>query len=440
VSKVVERLQKHVLADGERVIVDLERSRGSILVDAETSQELVDFHGFIASLPLGYNHPSVVEDEAYQTKLHQASQYRVAIPDIYHSYYADFVEVFASTLPIEFQSHLFFIDGGSVAVENALKTAMDYKIRRNFDRDIHGKGYQVLHLRNAFHGRTGYCLSVTNTNDPRKYAHFAKFDWPRVDVPALYFDRAGTAHRDAIGEEQALQAMRSALSQTRVHDICAILLETIQGEGGDRHLSGEFLQEVYGLSREFDCLVIFDEVQCGFGTTGKWWAFEHQPIAPDLVAFGKKTQVCGIAATQHIDTVNNTFTTPSRISSTWGGQLVDMVRCEKIIQVIRAEHLLPQIAQQGAYILAQLREFGQQTGLVANVRGRGAFIGFDVVDTPTRDRVRELSKQAGCLFLTCGEVSLRFRPALTIQIWEIDRGLGILFKVLRQTARPWAAK
>jgi len=435
-ATVVDRLQKHVLADGERVIVDLDKSKGSILVDAESGQELVDFHGFIASLPLGYNHPSVVEDTAYQTKLAKASQYRVAIPDIYHSYYADFVEAFASTLPPEFQRHLFFIDGGTLAVENAMKTAMDYKIRRNFDRDIHGKGHQIMHLKNAFHGRSGYCISVTNTSDPRKFAHFAKFDWPRIEVPALYFDLEGNAERDVVGEEQALEQMRQVLSVTHRDEVGAILLETIQGEGGDRHLSGEFLTGVQALSREFDCLVIFDEVQCGFGTTGKWWAFEHQPVAPDLIAFGKKTQVCGVAATQHIDTVPNTFTTPSRISSTWGGQLADMVRCEKIIQVIREEHLLAHIASQGEYILSQLRTFAQTTGLIANVRGRGAFIGFDVRDTPTRNRVREVAKQAGCLFLMCGEVSLRFRPALTIQTWEIDRGLAILFNVLRQEATP----
>jgi L-lysine 6-transaminase len=436
-SRVVERLQKHILADGERVIVDLERSQGSILVEAETGQELVDFHGFIASLPIGYNHPSLHEDGAYQAKLQKASQYRVAIPDIYHEYYADFVEAFASTLPEDFQRHLFFIDGGSVAVENAMKTAMDYKLRRNFDRDIHGKGYQVLHLKHAFHGRTGYCISVTNTSDPRKYAHFAKFDWPRVEVPALYFDSDGLAQRDIQGEEQALTVIREILSHSRRHDVCALLLETIQGEGGDRHLSMEFLQAARAITREFDILLIFDEVQCGFGTTGKWWAFEHSPIAPDLIAFGKKTQVCGVAASGYIDTVPNTFTTPSRISSTWGGQLADMVRCEKIIHVIRQENLLQNITVQGEYILTQLRNFARETGLIDNVRGRGAFIGFDVVDTATRDHVRELAKQAGCLLLVCGDVTLRMRPALSIQSWEIDRGLTILCAVLREHGKPF---
>ncbi len=431
-SKVVERLQKHVLADGERVIVDLDRSHGSILVDAESGQEMVDLHGFIASLPIGYNHPSVVEDDAYQKKLNKASQYRVAIPDIYQVYYADFVEAFASTFPAEFQQHLFFIDGGSVAVENAMKTAMDYKLRRNFNRDVHGKGYQVMHLKNAFHGRTGYCISVTNTNDPRKFAHFAKFDWPRIDVPSLYFDLEGTAHRDVEGEERALAQMRRILGYCRVDDVCAILLETIQGEGGDRHLSEEFLKGVHALTREFDCLLIFDEVQCGFGTTGKWWAFEHTGVSPDLIAFGKKTQTCGVAANHHIDSVPNTFTTPSRISSTWGGQLTDMVRCEKIIQVVREENLLSNIAVQGEYLLSRLREFAQQTQLIANVRGRGGFLGFDVADMAIRDQIREAAKQAGCLFLVCGEVSLRFRPALTIQQSEIDRGLEILFPVIRQ--------
>ncbi|WP_218080865.1 aminotransferase class III-fold pyridoxal phosphate-dependent enzyme [Anthocerotibacter panamensis] len=440
VHKTVERLQKHILADGERVVVDLERSQGSVLMDAESGQELVDFHGFIASLPLGYNHPSVVSDDGYQEKLHRASQYRVAIPDIYHPYYADFVEAFASTLPPEFRQHLFFIDGGTLAVENAMKTAMDYKLRRNFNRDIHSKGYQVLHFKHAFHGRSGYCLSVTNTNDPRKYAHFAKFDWPRMEAPALYFDLEGCAHRDVALEEQALAAIRAVLSGPRVDDICAILVEPIQGEGGDRHLSPEFLQGLRDLSRQFDSLLIFDEVQCGFGTTGKWWAFEHHSVAPDLVAFGKKTQTCGIAATGYIDSVENTFTTPSRISSTWGGQLTDMVRCEKIIQVIRDEHLLRNITVQGEYLLAQLRQFAQQTGLIDNVRGRGSFLGFDVLDTPTRNEVREQAKQEGCLFLVCGDVSLRFRPALTIQQWEIDRGLAILFKVLRRVAKPMTSK
>ena len=195
--------------------------------------------------------------------------------------------------------HLFFIEGGAAAVENTLKVAFDWKVQKNLRRGLsESLGTRVAHFDNAFHGRSGYTLSLTNTFDPRKTRYFPKFDWPRLPRPSLSFpvDRRGAGGRRA-----ARAASRSRRSRKRSgshrHDVACVIIETIQGEGGDNHFRPEFLRALRDVCDEDEMLLIFDEVQCGLGITGRWWAFEHAGVCPDIFSFGKKTQTCGLAAT-----------------------------------------------------------------------------------------------------------------------------------------------
>ena len=210
---------------------------------------------------------------------------------------ARFVETFARVLGDPALPHLFFVDGGALAVENALKVAFDWKSRHNeahgIDPDL---GTKVLHLRGAFHGRSGYTLSLTNT-DPNKVARFPKFDWPRIDAPYL---RPG-ADMDAV-EAESLRQARAAF-EAHPHDIACFIAEPIQGEGGDRHFRPQFFAAMRELCDEFDALLIFDEVQTGCGMTGTPWAYQQLGVTPDVVAFGKKTQVCGVMAGGRVDEV-----------------------------------------------------------------------------------------------------------------------------------------
>jgi L-lysine 6-transaminase len=416
-------LAEHILVDGYHRVQDLTRSRGVWFHDAAKGREVLDLYGHFSTCPIGYNHPRLAHPE-FRDRILPAALVKPANSDVYTTLYAEFVETFARIVPAPFRRHLFFIEGGSAAVENALKTAFDWKVQKNLAAGRGELGTQVIHFRQAFHGRGGYTLSLTNTADPRKIRHFPKFDWPRIVNPKLRFPVTA----EVLAEVEALERRAVAEIERAVaenpHDIAALIVEPIQGEGGDNHFRAEFLKELRRLADELDFLLVFDEVQTGFGTCGSWWCFEQLGVEPDLFAFAKKTQVCGIAAGPRIDEVASVFQVSSRINSTWGGSLVDMVRCQRIVEVIEEESLLANAARSGARLLAGLRRLeGLFPGLVSNARGRGLFAAFDLPDAATRDATLVTLAESDLLALTSGERSIRMRPALVIAEDEVDEAL-----------------
>ncbi len=187
------------------------------------------------------------------------------------------------------------------------------------------------------------------------------------------------------------------------------------------------------LADENECILIFDEVQTGVGITGKFWAYEHTGIVPDIIVFGKKMQVCGIIASKRIDEVeNNVFNTPSRINSTWGGNLVDCVRSTRILEVIHEEGLLENAATQGKRLRHGLEAMeGEFPALISNARGLGLLCAFDLPDADVRSKLISWCMDHGMMVLPCGEVSVRFRPPLIVSAEEIDRGLDLLRQSLQ---------
>ncbi len=327
-------------------------------------------------------------------------------------------------MPESFRRHLFFVEGGSLAVENALKVAFDWKVRKNLASGKGEKGSQVIHFRQAFHGRSGYTLSLTNTADPRKHQYFPKFHWPRVRNPHLRFPVTAEVLAATIAEEELAVAEIERAVADNPDDIACLLIEPIQGEGGDHHFRAEFLRKLRELADEHDFLLVFDEVQTGFGTTGRWWAFEHFGVEPDVFAFAKKSQVCGVAAGPRIDEVDSVFKVSSRINSTWGGNLVDMVRCQRVIEIIEEDDLLGNAARVGSRILDGLRRLEALfPGQVTNARGRGLFVAFSLPDADARNRAWKALNEADVLALTSGERSLRMRPPLVLSADEADEGL-----------------
>lgn len=428
-NQVFPTLQENILVDGFHIVIDLERSRGSVMVDALTGEKYIDCYTYFATLPIGHNHPKM-QDEEFRHSLMQAALANPANSDVYSVEYAAFVDTFRRiAVPDEFR-YLFFVAGGALAVENAMKAAFDWKAQLNRERGVEGGADRVLHFKDAFHGRSGYTLSVTNT-DPTKTDLFPKFDWPRVSSPALSFPvdekEAGAAEAAAVAEiERAFRA--------DPHGIAAILIEPIQAEGGDRHFRPEFLQELRRLADEHEALLIFDEVQTGLGATGTMWAFQGLDVVPDLVAFGKKTQVCGIMSTRRIDEVErNVFHVSSRINSTWGGNLVDMVRCARYLQIIEEDDLVANAARVGDYLLDGIRELESDFEAMGNARGRGLMIAFDLPDRGVRDALRTACWERGLATLVCGPRSLRLRPPLTFSERDSDRTLDILREALQAT-------
>ena len=428
---VREVLSRSILADGLDFVLDVEQSAGSYLVDARTGARYLDMFTFFASSALGMNHPALANDEEFLAELAATAVNKPSNSDVYSVAMARFVDTFARVLGDPALPHLFFVDGGALAVENALKVAFDWKSRLNESRGIDpALGTKVLHLRGAFHGRSGYTLSLTNT-DPNKVARFPKFDWPRIDAP---FTRPGLDD-EAIAELEAesLRQARAAF-EAHPHDIACFIAEPIQGEGGDRHIRGEFFAAMRELCDEFDALLIFDEVQTGCGMTGTPWAYQQLGVTPDVVAFGKKTQVCGVMAGGRVDEVaDNVFQVSSRINSTWGGNLVDMVRSRRILETIEADGLLDRAADNGCYLLARLVELAAEfPELVLDPRGRGLMCAFSMPDAAQRDELVAQLWDRKVIMLASGPDSVRFRPALTVSREELDLAIDAVRAVLAQ--------
>jgi L-lysine 6-transaminase len=277
-------------------------------------------------------------------------------------------------------------------------------------------------------------MSLTNTV-PDKVGLFPKFDWPRVYNPALEFDIEGNVANDIEAEEQRTHEQIEAAYASHGRRVAAIIIEPMQGEGGDNHFRTEFLQSLRKYADDRESLLVFDEVQTGFFGSGKPWLWQHHGVAPDIVAFGKKSQICGIYASPRVDEVeDNVFAKSSRINSTWGGSLVDMVRSRRFIEIIEQDGLVDHIAAMGERTINGLREIGGETGVFWNVRGLGSLIAFTFENTGARNAMIESLLARKVLALPCGADSVRFRLPLIISEAEVDELLTRTAESARQAA------
>lgn len=427
-ERVKEILSRHVLTSGMMpLVLDMERSRGVDLYDQATGKRYLDFFGFYASSVLGMNHPALVDNEDFKHRLLQAAVNKITNSDIATAHAARFVRTFGRVAAPDYLPYAFFISGGALAVENALKASFDWKVRKNLAKGYRRElGSQVLHFDQAFHGRTGYTLSLTNTADLRKTQYFPKFNWPRVLNPKILHPLEEHLEKVERAEETSLAQAKMQFHE-RKDDVAAVIVEPIQGEGGDNHFRPEFLGRLKDLAHENDTLLVFDEVQSGVGITGRFWAHQALGVEPDLIAFGKKTQVCGVLAGRKLDEVDgHVFHTPSRLNSTWGGNLVDMVRFDRILEVIEEDDLIGGVDDLGAHLLKRLRGLAREHPSVESVRGRGLMCAFDLPDGAFRDAVLERCFEYGLIILGSGRRTVRFRTPLIITRDEIERGVDML--------------
>ena len=422
---------KYMLADGMDQVIDLKKSHGSWLVDARDGKPYLDLFSMFASMPVGYNHPTLLEN---RERIAAAALNKITNSDIYSTQMAEFVDTVGRIAQPDYLPYSFYVEGGALGVENALKTAFDWKVRKNLAAGKGEKGSKVIHFTECFHGRTGYTMSLTDSPDPRKTLYFPQFDWPRIDNPKLHFPLTDESLEQVLkAEATAINQIKSAVAENP-DEIAALIIEPIQGEGGDNHFRGEFLQELRALADEHEFMLIYDEVQTGVGLTGKMWVHQHfnSSVRPDIIAFGKKMQICGIFAGERVDEVeNNVFHESSRLNSTWGGNVVDMVRITLYLEIIAAEDLVNQAATNGDYLVAKLHDIQADfDGLVSNVRGRGLFAAFDLPDGTARDNLADLIIAEGALILGSGKKTIRFRPHLNITREEIDLADDIIRRAI----------
>ena len=389
----------------------------------------MDLFTFFASSALGMNHEKLISEEV-KNELTFAAINKPSNSDIYTTLMADFVDTFAKIAKPDFMKYLFFVSGGALAVENALKVAFDWKVQKNFQKGIkEEKGHKVIHFKEAFHGRSGYTMSLTNT-DPNKVKYFPKFDWPRITNPKIVFPLDSNIKKVEELEKIAIEEIHQAI-KNNPDDIAAIIIEPIQGEGGDNYFRKEFFMQLREIADTNEILLIFDEVQTGFGLTGKFWASEYY-VKPDIIAFGKKAQVCGIIVSDRIDDVQeNCFRKSSRINSTWGANLTDMVRSKHIMRIIQEENLVNNSFEMGKYLLNELSTLQTEyPQFISNVRGLGLMCSFDLPNGEIRNKFAAECFKNKLIILGCGTKSIRFRPALNIIQSDLDEGLQIIRNVL----------
>jgi L-lysine 6-transaminase len=429
-ENVKETIGKHMLADGFNLILDLKNSFRNKIVDEKNGDEYIDFFTFFASSPLGMNHPKLNSDEVKYI-LAQTAVNKPSNSDIYTVQMAEFVDTFSRIAKPDYMKHLFFIDGGALAVENGLKVAFDWKVRMNFKKGYKNeKGQQVIHFKEAFHGRSGYTMSLTNT-DPNKIMYFPKFNWPRITNPKIKLPLEKNLEEIVKLEKQAIDEIKSAI-KNNPDDIAVLIIEPIQCEGGDNFFRKEFFIELRTITEENGILLMFDEVQSGFGITGKFWAYEYY-VNPDIIAFGKKSQQCGIMVSDRINDIeDNCFNVSGRINSTWGGNLVDMVRSTQIMNVMVEEKLVENSERRGKYLLNRLYEIQNLfPELISNAHGLGLLCSFDMPSAEIRNEFRKIAEKEKLLILGCGVKTIRFRPMLNITDDELEEGLQVIEKVLR---------
>ena len=440
---VFSTIEKLLLRDGFDIVIDMENSKGSHVIDSVTGTDWLDFYTFFASAPFGMNHPKL-DNEEFKEKIFRAAINKVANSDIYTQEMADFVKTFGEVAVPEGYNHVFFIDlrharrREHLQGRDGLEGAEAHPEGQNHAR--RGLRRTQGHEDNALQRglpRTQRLHALRHEhNDPNKHQRYAKFtEWPRIINPKITFPL-----EEHLGEVEWLEAnTRSSVKNALMNDpdgIAAVIIETIQGEGGDNHFRTEFFKQLRQICDENEMLLIFDEVQCGMGITGKMWAWEHHaPVKPDLFSFGKKAQICGVIAGPRIDEVeNNCFKVSSRLNSTWGGTVVDMVRSQRYLEIYRDEKILDYVSNvAGPALYNGLKELEAEfPKYIRNVRGKGLMCAYDICSEELRNKFLKACQANHMLILGCGANTVRFRPALNVPLEDIKLGIEISRKAARE--------
>lgn len=388
-SRILSMLEKH---NGSTAVpypfVFSRKGEGAYCEDIDGNRFL-DFSSLVASNPLGYNHPDLLPVVRDLT----SSPVKFAGQDFCTREHLYLLTELLSISPKEMNA-AFFINSGAEAVENALKICLHSRPQAKFG----------ISFENAFHGRTLGALSCTNS----KAIH--KEGYPRYPMLRLPYD------------ESALPALERILAQEAApEEIGFIIIECVQGEGGYAIAPKDLVKDLRIFTQEHAIPLICDEVQSGMGRTGKWWAFQHFDITPDVFTSAKALQTAAVVSTHERFPKE-----PGAISSTWGGgHTLDLAVGLKTIQIIKKQRLLERNRTMGAYLLKGLRSLPLE-----NPRGLGLMVAADLESSRLRDNVIIECMKRGLILLGAGETTIRFIPPYVIEKKDIDAALRVLEKAL----------
>ncbi|MFZ5475918.1 MAG: aminotransferase class III-fold pyridoxal phosphate-dependent enzyme [Myxococcota bacterium] len=423
------------------VYQDARRSLGNYLVDVD-GNVLLDVYGHIAALPLGYNHPDLLA--AWRDgRFDWAAGYRPALGIAPSPEWVDIVEgALARIAPVGL-TRVVTVTTGSEAVENAIKAAFirRARVRRGgapptaedlsltmLNRQPHTNSMVAVSFEGGFHGRSMGALSLTRSKAIHKL-DIPAFEWPVLPFPALKFPLAAHAAENAAAEARSLEAAEACF---RAHDVAALIVEPIQGEGGDRHASPAFFRALRALCGKHGVAFVVDEVQTGGGATGDWWAHAawQLPEPPDIVTFSKKMQIGGFFLRDELFPAE-----PYRIFNTFLGDPLRAAQLAVVIEVVARDRLLENTRITGEYLVRGLADLAAaRPDLLSGARGAGTYAAIDVRDAVARDKVIEAARRRGLECGGSGDRSIRFRPALVFAPRHAAETLDVLEAAVKDVA------
>ncbi|MCD4668650.1 MAG: aminotransferase class III-fold pyridoxal phosphate-dependent enzyme [Sulfurimonas sp.] len=368
------------------LIIDFKKSHNSFLVDKNSSEEYLDFFNMYSALPLGYNHPIFGDD--FKNKIEEISYIRMANNVCKSEELLEFIDIFKE---YTFSDNFHFTCTGALAIESAIKTAMEYKKSSN---------PLIISVKNSFHGVNSWGFTTSRVGvTAKRMEFFPQNNW--IDL--------------------TLDEIIKYLENENLNTLTAIIIEPIQATNGDIYLDIQKLKKIRELTLQKDICFIWDEIQTGFGTTGKMWYYEHLNIVPDILVFGKKSQVCGIVMDdKYIEILNSPY---QKLDVTFDGELIDVVRANYILKAFKKYNILEDVNKYSQYIKKNLET------IFLNYRSIGYLIAFDFQTMDKRDEFVKKCFENKLLVNKAGNYTIRLRPTLSVTKEEIDLFLQIVKKV-----------
>ena len=382
-----------------------EKAENATLWDAEGNQ-FIDFAGGIAVLNTGHRHPKVIAAVTEQLTKFTHTAYQV-VP--YESYVA-LAERINERAPIAGPAKTTFFSTGAEAVENAVKIARAYTGR-------HG----IITFGNGFHGRSFMTMAMTGKTAPYKRDFGV--------MPAGVFHARYPVPAKGVSIEDAIESIENIFSEdVAAHDVAAIVLEPVQGEGGFNVVPAEFLKRLRALCDKHGILLVADEVQSGFARTGKLFAMNHYDTKADLITMAKSLgggfPISGVVGRAEVMDAPN----PGGLGGTYAGNPVAVASAHAVLDVIAEEGLCERANVLGAELVEVLNELKQSSSTVQEIRALGSMVAIELETADQAKAIQNYAMQNGLLILTCGRYGnvIRFLYPLTIPAEQFRAGLNIL--------------